>query len=63
MGRHLCKLNGVGVMRKALGIGGGANQRTGRIGSIVVCVGLEQEFEPRLETDRLAGGNKGAPRL
>jgi hypothetical protein len=29
----------VGVMRKASGMGGGANQSAGRIGSMVVCMG------------------------
>lgn len=59
--KRLCKFNGVGVMRKASGIGGGANRSAGGIGSIVVCVGLEREFESRLERDRLFGGKKGVP--
>jgi hypothetical protein len=59
VGRRLCKFNGVGVMRKALGMGGGANQSAGRIGLVVVCV---RKFETRLETVGWFGGKKGAPR-
>ena len=40
MGRHLCKLNGVGVMGKASGRGRGINHRAKRIGLGVGCVGL-----------------------
>ena len=50
MGRHLCKLNGVGVMRKGSGRGSGVNKRAGRIGLVVVRVGSRREFETRLET-------------
>ncbi len=62
MGRYLCKLNGVGVMRKASGRGIGTKKRAGRIGVVVVCVGLGREFEARLETGSWFGGMKGAPR-
>jgi hypothetical protein len=62
MGRHLCKLNGVGVMRKASGRGSGAKKRAGRIGLVVVCVGSGQEFEVGLEMGSWFGGKKGAPR-
>ena len=61
-GRQLCKLNGVGVMRKASGRGSGGNKREGRIGVVVVCVGLGREFEARLETCSWFEGKKGAPR-
>jgi hypothetical protein len=37
--KRLCKFNGVVVMRKTRGIGGGANRSADRAGSIVVCVG------------------------
>ena len=36
--KRLCKFNGVAVMRKTWGIGGGANRSADRIGSIVVWV-------------------------
>ena len=62
MGRHLCKLNSVGVMRKASGRGSGANKRAGRIGLVVVCGGLGREFGARLETGSWFGGKKGTPR-
>ena len=54
--RHLCKFNGVSVMRKTRGIGGGADQSTGRSAAIVVCV---QKFQAR----SLVGDNESAPRL
>ncbi len=52
MRERLCKFNGVVVMRKSWGIGGGANRSAGRIGWIVVCV---RKFEAR----RLVGGQQG----
>jgi hypothetical protein len=42
-------LNGVGVKRTASGKGSGIDERAGRIGAVVVCVGLGREFEARLE--------------
>jgi len=62
VGRQLCKLNGVGVMRKASGRWSGGNKGGGRIGLVVVCVGSGQEFEARLEMGSWLGGKKGAPR-
>ena len=56
MRKRLCKFNGVAVMRKARGIGSGANRSAGWIGWIVVCV-------RKLEARSLVGDNKGAPRL
>ena len=56
VGRHLCKFNGVSVMRKTRGIGGGADQSTGRSASIGVCV---RKFQAR----SLVGDNESAPRL
>ncbi len=49
MGRHLCKLNDFGVMRKAWGTGNGINKRADGIGLVVVCLGLGREFGARLE--------------
>jgi len=40
VGRHLCKLNGVWVMRKASGRGSGIKKKAGRIGVVEVGVGL-----------------------
>ena len=37
MRKHLCKFNGVAVMRKTRGIGDAASRRTVGLGSIVVC--------------------------
>ena len=62
VGRHLCKLNGVRLMRKASGRGSGIKKRAGRIGGVVVCVGVGRAFEARLETRSWFGGKKGAPR-
>jgi len=62
VGRQLCKLNGVGVMRKASGRGRGVKNRQERIGVLVVCVGLGQEFEARFEMGSWFGGKKGARR-
>ena len=56
VGRHLCKFNGVSVMRKTRGIGGGADQSTGRSASIGVCV---RKFQAR----SLVGDKESAPRL
>ena len=61
MGRHLCKLNVVEVMRKASGRGRGIKNREERIGVVVVCAGLGQEFEARFEMGSWFGGKKGAP--
>jgi len=61
-GGYLWKLNVVGVMRKASGRGSGIKKRAGRIGVVVVCVGLGREFEARLETGSWFGGKQGAPR-
>ena len=61
-GRHLCKLNGVGVMRKASGRGRGVKNREERIGVLVVCVGLGQELEARFEMGSWFWGKKGARR-
>ena len=55
-------MNGVGVMRKASGRGRGVKNREERIGVVVVCVGLGQEFEARLEMGSWFGGKKGTPR-
>ena len=62
MGRHLCKLNGVGMMRKASGRGSEIKKRAERIGLVVVCVGLGQELEARFEMGNWFGGKKGARR-
>jgi len=62
VGRDLCKLNGIGVMRKASGRGSGANKRAGRIVLVVVCVGSGREFEAGLEMGSWFGAKKGAPR-
>jgi hypothetical protein len=62
VGRHLCKLNGVGVMRKGWGRGRGVNKRAGRIGLVIVRVGSRREFETRLETGSWFRVKKGAPR-
>jgi hypothetical protein len=37
MRKHLCKFNGVAVMRKTRGIGDAASRRAVGLGSIVVC--------------------------
>ena len=55
-------MNVVGVMRKASGRRSGIKKRAGRIGVVVVCVGLGREFEARLETGSWFGGKQGAPR-
>ena len=60
MGRHLCKLNGVGVMRKGSGRGRESKNREGKIGVVVVCVRLGREFEARVEMGSWFGGKKGA---
>jgi hypothetical protein len=62
VGRHLCKLNGIGVMRKASGRGSGAKKRAGRIGLVVVCVGSGREFEARLEMGSWFGDKQDRPR-
>src|ERR1700730_5322204 len=62
VGWHLCKLNGVGVMRKDSRRSSGAKKRAGRISLVVVCVGSGREFEARVETGSWFGGKKGAPR-
>ena len=62
VGRHLCKLNGVGLTRKASGRGSGGKKGAGRIGLVVVCVGSGQEFEARFEMGNWFGGKKGAGR-
>ena len=53
-------MNGVWVMRKAWGRGREINNREGRIGVVVVCVGLGREFEVRFEMGSWFGGKKGA---
>jgi hypothetical protein len=55
-------LNGVGVMRKGWEIGGRVSKSAGRIGPVVVCVGLGRKFEARLEAVSGFGGRKSAPR-
>jgi hypothetical protein len=40
VGRHLCKLNGAGVMRKAGGRGSKVDEGADRIGLVIVCLGL-----------------------
>jgi len=40
VGRHLCKLNGIGVMGKASGMGRGIKHRAQKMGLVVGCVGL-----------------------
>jgi hypothetical protein len=49
-------------MRKAVGRGSGVDERAGRIGVVVVCVGLGREFEARFEMGNWFGGKKGARR-
>src|ERR1035437_1024300 len=61
VGKHLCKFNGVGYMRKAAARGSGANKSAVRIGLVVVCVGLGREFEARLGTGSLVWGREGRP--
>ena len=48
MRKHLCKFNGVAVMRKTRGIDDGANRSAGGLGSIVVC---ERKLEARSLVD------------
>jgi len=48
MRKHLCKFNGVAVMRKTRGIGDAASRRTVGLGSIVVC---ERTLEARSLVD------------
>ena len=55
-------MNGVGVMRKAVGRGSGVEERAGRIGVVVVWVGLGREFEARFEMGGWFWGKKGALR-
>src|ERR1019366_1950918 len=59
VGKHLCKFNGVGYMRKAAARGSGANKSAVRIGFEVVCVVLGREFEARLGTGSLVWGQEG----
>jgi hypothetical protein len=54
--------NGVGVRRRAWEIGGRVSKSAGRIGPVVVCVGLGRKFEARLEVVSGFGGQKSAPR-
>jgi hypothetical protein len=49
-------------MRKASGRGRGVKNREERIGVVVVCVGLGQEFEARLEMGSWFGGKKDIAR-
>jgi hypothetical protein len=49
-------------MRKASGRGRGVKKRQERIGVLVVCVGLGQEFEASFEMVSWFGGKKGARR-
>jgi len=49
-------------VRKASGRGREINNREGRIGVVVVCVGLGREFEVRFEMGSWFGGKKGARR-
>jgi hypothetical protein len=49
-------------MRKASGRGRGVKNREERIGVVVVCVGLGQELESRLEMGSWFGGKKDARR-
>ncbi len=46
--------NGVGVRRRAWEIGGRVSKSAGRIGPVVVCVGLGRKFEARLEVQGFA---------
>jgi hypothetical protein len=48
MRKHLCKFNGVAVMRKTRGIGDAASRRAVGLGSIVVC---ERTLEARSLVD------------
>jgi hypothetical protein len=60
--RRLCKLNGVGVMRKASGRGSAIKKRAGRIGVVGICAGLAREFEGNLKAGTWFRGKEGTRR-
>src|SRR5215469_3711737 len=61
-GGVLCKLNGVGVMRKSSGRRSGIKRRAGRIGVVGICAGFGGKFEGNLEMGRWFGDKKGVRR-